>query len=354
MYTVLDVGQRSQYDPITYLSALCLAAYLLLTTSMMMKPVGVCFWLGTVVLATMVDRSEAFLFQNLFGFGLLDGIFGGKFACLFSYVQLGYDISNLDQYDTYFRDDSVFTLAQTGSYHGIDGIKEYVGFIYNETSDYFAYGAERLATENYVGGLSADGQCEFRSALHSKYILNASVAESADVYEVTSMVKLFLQPSGWFGLPSLFFTRGYLPKANFFLSPGYTNYIFVDQLAGNKTQDYICDIALATACAGVVPTPTDCKDRLAALPKADPGTGFVDGNSMGCRALHASFALKNDNHCAHVALDPTPDPQGNIKCQTSTATAISDLFSNEDLEWFQAFQIEKGFDPEVGFKLIEN
>ena len=48
--------------------------------------------------------------------------------CVGGFVQLKFDIFNYDAYNTYFDESSTLTLAQTGTYTGPDGIKEYVYF----------------------------------------------------------------------------------------------------------------------------------------------------------------------------------------------------------------------------------
>ena len=44
------------------------------------------------------------------------------------FVELAFDHLAFDRYDEFFRSDSTWTLAEAGTYYGVDGIKEYVKF----------------------------------------------------------------------------------------------------------------------------------------------------------------------------------------------------------------------------------
>jgi hypothetical protein len=76
--------------------------------------------LPIVVLANAVRPAEALFFEAL-----------GQLACLISYSFLPFDLADRDNFPIFFKDDSVFKLAQAGEYYGVDSITEYVGFVYN-------------------------------------------------------------------------------------------------------------------------------------------------------------------------------------------------------------------------------
>lgn len=89
---------------------------------------------------------------------------------------------------------------------------------------------------------------------------------------------------------------------------------------------------------------------LAELPGTIGETLAVDGNTQGCRAMYAVFALQNpENHCPHVALDQIADPNGEFRCQTSQEIAIQTLFSASDIRFFQEFLNEHDMRPNMGF-----
>lgn len=122
--------------------------------------------------------------------------------------------------------------------------------------------------------------------------------------------------------------------------------LLVEKVAAtDRIYDFICNDVLSETCDN--PT-TKCMERLKHLPAAEPITGSVDGNSFGCRALHAAFALTNSDHCAHVALDPMEDTFGKIKCQQSKGEHPRDLFTDVEWEFYVEEMVKFGIDPEIG------
>ncbi len=77
--------------------------------------------------------------------------------------------------------------------------------------------------------------------------------------------------------------------------------------------------------------PIPCIDKLLGL-KQQNLTGLLDGNTFGCRLLHASLATENSDHCPHISFLPEEDKNGNIKCQESKGVAASDLFTEFELD----------------------
>ena len=64
---------------------------------------------------------------------------------------------------------------------------------------------------------------------------------------------------------------------------------------------------------------------------------YADGNSQGCRFIHTVMSVQNlEEHCAHIAINPTMDPSGLFKCQNS------------------AFMQPKGFSRMMNFLLLIN
>ena len=79
--------------------------------------------------------------------------------------------------------------------------------------------------------------------------------------------------------------------------------------------------------------------------------GYFDGNSQGCRLLHSVFAQGNpEAHCAHLAINATMDPLGIFKCQNSSSTPPSDLFTDEEFKLFDEFANLYDVDPAIGYK----
>lgn len=59
---------------------------------------------------------------------------------------------------------------------------------------------------------------------------------------------------------------------------------------------------------------------------------YIDGNSQGCRYLHAVFALKNPFHCAHVSLIPAVDPDGDYICHWSAELSPEEMFTQTEVD----------------------
>ena len=70
-----------------------------------------------------------------------------------------------------------------------------------------------------------------------------------------------------------------------------------------------------------------------------------------CRKVHAVFAAKNSNHCAHLSFKPMADPKGRFKCQESAQVPPSSLFSEDELATFAIFVAEGGFEPDQHWRL---
>ena len=118
-----------------------------------------------------------------------------------------------------------------------------------------------------------------------------------------------------------------------------------------QTRRFICDQVIAGTCSGIVPAEnhTNCIADLEKLPATTGDEFHFDGNSQGCRALHASFAPDNPNHCAHVSLVPMAVVDGYIKCQKTPNVHPSELFTDYDFAYFDDFMIDHGVDPKYGY-----
>ena len=97
----------------------------------------------------------------------------------------------------------------------------------------------------------------------------------------------------------------------------------------------------------------ECRDQLAALPIADGDDLYVDGNSQGCRNLHAFLAVQTpEQHCPHISLSPLEDPDGKIKCQETSRQnlQVSDLFADAEMKAFRDYTSSIGLDPDTAVR----
>ena len=98
----------------------------------------------------------------------------------------------------------------------------------------------------------------------------------------------------------------------------------------------------------------NCVEKLETLPKTTVNSGglrVVDGNSTGCRNLHASMAyVRPEIHCERLSFIPMEDSNGKTKCSESNDFFQEDFFSEKDLAHFQRTALENGLDSESLFR----
>lgn len=276
--------------------------------------------------------SGLFDFRNPF-----DTIKKKKLRCLFKAVLLNIDLSDFDRFDDFFRDDSVIELAQAGTFTGVNSIREYVGFA--STISPFVSSSVGLDNLIHVIGYDEDsGQCEFLAMGHTRYETTSETSVSKK-FDVPVMLRLFVD-----------FDDNYITRANVFFHEEYLKFIFGEVLAGPRTHEFVCTQILDEACNDLR---SDCISELSSLPTVGTIAAEFDGNTQGCRAMHATFAANNPGtHCAHVSLTEKVDPNGKVLCQKSENIAVSSLFTKASLDIFEEFQKDNEVDPDIGFVLL--
>ena len=157
-------------------------------------------------------------------------------------------------------------------------------------------------------------------------------------------------------LAKLFFKYNdrYLSKANLFYPEAFINEAFSASgpLDSDNTRQFVCDV-MTGPCAEVLSvTAGTCMEDLAKLPMITTGAR-VDGNTQGCRMLHAVFADTNpEDHCAHLSFSPLEDPKGKFKCQESEDVRPEDLFDARDRRLYRRFCRKNDLDPSIGFRSV--
>lgn len=145
-----------------------------------------------------------------------------------------------------------------------------------------------------------------------------------------------------------------------FFPPSAGN-IIEDELKASATSSAACTV-LASTCpyefaVNNFANALDCTERMDGLlpgsTVSDVGLTTVDGNSTGCRHLHAALAaVRPETHCPHLSLIPMEDLDGKVKCNESANYDLRDFFSTEDFTLFRR-TAEKGGLPsdslETGF-----
>ena len=90
--------------------------------------------------------------------------------CVGSYLTLDppFNQRRFDLYETWFDDNSTVTLAQVGTYKGVDGIKEYVQFAY-PSSPYIATVGRLREDSSFVSFDPEKRSCVMMSKYHSRF-----------------------------------------------------------------------------------------------------------------------------------------------------------------------------------------
>ena len=274
------------------------------------------------------------------GFLFSDSILFARIRCFLAFSRLGFDIGDFANYPKYFRNDSIMELAQTGVYQGPSSIEEYVKFAFSDYSPYFSCCNIIIASKIKFLGYE-DGQCKFLYMEHDYYETNPNTtADTPAAFQVVLGLKLYFD-----------FEERYIKRINVYYTDDFLRIIFDVLLNSPNTRKFVCDV-MNGPCANVLNATSDCAEQLLALPSTEGQQYFVDGNSQGCRALHADFAAENPDHCAHLSFTPLQDPQGNVKCQGTKGTLPSSLFTESELQTFKDFTESEGIDPELGHTFV--
>jgi hypothetical protein len=266
-----------------------------------------------------------------------------KLRCLLALRRSGFALDKFDDYPTFFRNDSIVHLAQAGVYQGVTAIKEYDKFAYNGYSPYLLNVSNPTSGRNLkIKALGyRNGQCEFLTIFKRKAILNPSTTSNIPIFNFASMVKIFFD-----------YELRYVSRINVYFTPDFLRVFFNVGLNSQNTRRFICNEVMTGPCGQMLNQTTEasekCEAALQALPAVEGNMSYFDGNSFGCRALHASFALSNPLHCPHLSFAPLADNLGRIKCQDSKLVSPLDLFSESDLQTYRTFVQSRGINPILG------
>lgn len=84
---------------------------------------------------------------------------------------------------------------------------------------------------------------------------------------------------------------------------------------------------------------SECKASVEAMPKVEGS--YFDGRSQGCRWVHSVLAATNKDHCEHISTLPLEDVNGKVKCQNTTQTPMTSVFSAAELHFYKETAMNK-------------
>lgn len=315
----------------------------------------------------------------------LETVMSTQEECNCFYAFVGSDVGD---YQNFWREDAVLHYPAAGKYSGPDGIAEYTAFA---TNGVFVSKYSRVGDQIILDVTSTSpGQCKMLLIeqgnwhANSKYTVDnkegcASTAGAAIVtYNLTGNSEKMISVSEqvlW--LPDLM-TSDFFPL--FAFSTSIAEYV-CDQIV-NTCKDYSVegDQTRGLKLKKVGKKGKNTKKKNMKQPKFPHGTdldmetcvkmfnelpdlsypnnanaGFLDGNSKGCRAIHAFLASSNDIHCPHITFEAEEDINGQVKCNESAGILKSNVFTEEEIgKILFAAQTFFGFDESAGIVRSES
>jgi len=257
----------------------------------------------------------------------------GAQDCMKSLYDLGFRIDKFEIYEKAFNRDSYLILPQAGKYQGPDAILEYILFAFSSSA--YLSKSEILRTDRHFFGYNNESRtCSFREIHLIGDKLDVANTGSDAELSLTVMTRLEYNPDKQV-IESIFLD----------LEESFISFFFSELAKTDTTREFVCSV-MSDDCYA---KEENCVKHLALLPVLE-GSHF-DGNTQGCRFLHAVLARLNSKHCAHLAFNPVLDIDGKIKCQESIGLLRSDFFEESDIISHRVFQKNVGIEGGEGFKL---
>jgi len=261
--------------------------------------------------------------------------------CAAGFVEAQLNLRQFELYPTWFDDNTSLTLAQTGVYEGVDDIEEYIRYMF-PGSPYFSVHGILRSEKTFLSFDEEKRSCMFLRMNHNRYQM--SEMANNELWEAPALVKFEWHfDTQRVGRMDVYLgDRSYFERIDFVLNTPAINSFVCETL-----HDSCADVWAANNLTSL----GECKAKLAALPVDEGEILYRDGNTQGCRWLHAVFASTNANHCAHLSFKPMADPRGRVKCQVSEQLQVSDRFSDDELSKYATFVAESGFEPDQHWRL---
>lgn len=266
---------------------------------------------------------------------------GSERVCMESLVDSEFDLIEFDRYEEWFDETTILELPEVGIYTGPSGISEYVQITvskYFESDTRYIYGPDviplRVASKDEcvvlaTFGLKSNMSPEYtRGALLERGV-GAKIHYSAEPFRVSQIYVYY--------------------------SYEYQDHLFRTFLDTDLVRDDICKL-MENNCGDIYKynnlTQQTCQEKWDALPINEEGA-LIDGNSKGCRIVHAAMAPLNEKHCPHISFFPVEDFYGKVKCQESGMRSPLDVFTQWELDKFREAAAEHGLPRDTMFEEFE-
>lgn len=254
---------------------------------------------------------------------------------------LDVDLFNYDRYDEYFDDNSTVVLPQAGVYKGADAIEEYLRFP-SASSPYVLSETRLNSTMQFMGFDPIAGECHFLFLVVTQNQMDPLTTALVD--SVPAKINV-----GAMYKSSYRISTNNIARIVIYYTPAFLSFTFGTVLNSDKTRRFVCGVLSSEGCnasasleGNQVTSMEECQSRLGSLPTAQGSESYFDGNSQGCRVLHAVFASHNPKqHCPHIGFVPQADPTGIVKCQTSQEIRVDTLFTPMEVEAFLDFCVQE-------------
>lgn len=263
--------------------------------------------------------------------------------CWISFLRIGYDPENYENYDVYYRNNSIMNVAQTGAYKGPNSIEEYAKYPDPKFSPFVKASKTSNPTFSFQGYNSTAGTCDFFGTYSIRWTLDPNLSNIQEPFDFASMFRMYVD-----------LKERYIKELNVFISADFSRIMADAAYNNDRIRKNVCSEVYFGPCKSIVnttatPSVDVCESRLAALPATQGTLHYIDGNTQGCRFLHSVLARYNPTtHCPHLSLEPISDPNGLVKCQSSKGATPEDYFTPSDFDKYRQYCKTVNINPDIG------
>jgi len=191
-----------------------------------------------------------------------------QIRCFLRLFFLNYNPEDFDRFDVFFRDSTVFTIAETGAFYGPEEILEYQAAGSN-AGPYFLtpIGIDNLSF-TFQSYDSNSGTCAFLgSAIVSQTSNPTNTGGDEEIaFQTATLTKIQLD-----------LAEGFIKDQRVFLLDGYWNVALRTLQGSDEALAFICSV-MENSCAGILPerATDNCLARLSEL----DGSGSHGGSTL--------------------------------------------------------------------------